>query len=375
MSVTSIVSFITNDKLKVFIKEVQDNFKELLEETYISRGERNFESILDTQYIIRQYLIENQERIDFSNAGFVLKDRHAKSMPSLFGLYMMVVSDLTKIQTIEDVMKQIEKRHVVLLGEKVELGVDASGVVFDATELHEDKLCCCSHTCHIENLAVIKNQFTNYCIVVGSECIHKNKLVDRDVMLREQKKTVKYIEKKKIADKIKEEKKRMKEDEKRRKIEEEREAYIQEQKKEDERRRKIEEERDAYVQKQREAYAQEQIRKRMDREEFDKRQEETRIESKEKERLYIEKYGRSSNDTRSFFGNLYNKPVEKPAVRKFIILEPRTYLDVTFAKKDKAKEMGAFYDVNYKKWCIRPYCRNPQGLLKEYKVIPDPRKN
>ena len=48
-------------------------------------------------------------------------------------------------------------------------------------------------------------------------------------MLREQKKTIKYIEKKKVADKIKEDKKQMKEDEKRRKLEEQREAYRQEQ--------------------------------------------------------------------------------------------------------------------------------------------------
>ena len=342
-----------------------------MEETNILRGERNLESILETQSIIRQYLVGHQHRIDFSTAGFVLRDGIAKSMPSLFGLYMMVVSDLTKIYTIEDVMKQVEKRYVVLLGQKVYLGNDASGVVFDGTELHKDKLCCCSHRCNIDNLAVIKNQFTNYCIVVGCVCIDKNKLVDRDVMLREQKKTLKYIEKKKIADKIKEDKKQLKEDEKRRKLEE-----------------------------QREAYRQEQIKKRIEKEKFDKKQEEMRIESKEKERLYVEKYGRTSNDIRSFFGDLYNKPVqipveepaeepeEKPAekpvereplplIRNFtkLKLEPRTYLDISYANKEKAKSNGAFYDADHRKWCIRPYCRNPLQLLKEYKVIPDPRKN
>ena len=362
MSVTSVVAFITNDKLKAFIKEVQENFKELLEETYKSRGERNFESILETQYIIRQYLVDHQHRIDFSTAGFILRDGHAKSMPSLFGLYMMVVSDLDHVYTIEDVMKQIERRNFFYLGQEVDFGIDASGVVFDGTELHEDKLCCCSHRCNIENMGAIRNQYTKYSIVVGSECIHKNKLIDRDVILREQKKTVKYIEKKKIADKIKEDKKQLKEDEKRRKLEE-----------------------------QREAYRQEQIKKRIEKEKFERKLEETRIEINGKEQLYVEKYGRTSNDIKSFFGDLYNKtvdkpveksaekpvekPVEKPAVRNFTILEPRTYLNISYANKDKAKEMGAFYDANHRKWCIRPYCRNPLQLLKEYKVIPDPRKN
>ena len=64
-------------------------------------------------------------------------------------------------------MKQVEKRYVVLLGQKVHLGNDASGVVFHGTELHKDKLCCCSYRCNIDNLAIIKNKFTNNCIVVG----------------------------------------------------------------------------------------------------------------------------------------------------------------------------------------------------------------
>lgn len=377
----SVVSFLTNDKLKVFISEIQEKFKDILEATHEMREDRNYESILVTQYIIRQYLIKHQNRIDFFPAGLVLRDGHPKSMPSLFGLYMMCVSELSLINTIDDVMEQIEKRYLLHLGE---FGLDAYQIVFNATELHEKKLCCCSHKCHIDNMWVIKNHYTNLNIVLGCDCIYKNNLIDRDVVLREQKKTPKYIEKKKIADKIKEDKKKAKEDEKKRifelKIEAEKQAEIQKRIDKEINDRKI----------------QEIIRANKEREEIEKLRlhtilEENKRKEQEKERLYVETHGRPSNDIRGFFGTIYNTPPVKietipvaiailveptlyaPIVRTFTKNEKRTYLNVSYTNKDKAKAMGAFYDMNYKKWCIRACCRDPEGLLREYKVIPDPR--
>jgi hypothetical protein len=52
-----------------------------------------------------------------------------------------------------------------------------------------------------------------------------------------------------------------------------------------------------------------------------------------------------------------------------------TYLDVSYTSKDRAKLLGAYYDGNQRKWYIPRYCKNKQALLKEYKVILDPRKN
>ena len=159
---TSEVHFITNDKLKIFMKEVQKIFKNQLEETHVLREGRYYESILEIQYTIRQYIIQNQHRIDFNNKSFRLIDGDPKSMPSLFGLYIMAVSDVEHIDSILDVMEQVEKKYFVHMGVKHYVGTDASAVLFYEKEIHEKKVCCCSHKCSLEHMGVIKNCITNY---------------------------------------------------------------------------------------------------------------------------------------------------------------------------------------------------------------------
>lgn len=93
-----------------------------MEETHVLREGRYYESILEIQYTIRQYIIQNQHRIDFNNKSFRLIDGDPKSMPSLFGLYMMAVSDVDHIDSILDVMEQVEKKYFVHMGVKCDLG-------------------------------------------------------------------------------------------------------------------------------------------------------------------------------------------------------------------------------------------------------------
>ena len=203
------VKFITNEKLKIFIKEIQTVFKAELEATCKAKEERNYEELLRIQYYIRQYIIKNQHRIDFSS-DITLIDKNPKSMPSLFGLYMMVVSKIEEVNTIVDVMKQIDRRFMCGMGIKHYCGLDASGVVFQTEDLgNTELLCCCSHYCNLDNLAIIRNNRTECCVIIGSECINKNKLIDADVIKAEREKTEKFINKKKIADDIKADKKRI----------------------------------------------------------------------------------------------------------------------------------------------------------------------
>jgi Domain of unknown function (DUF5710) len=187
------VAFITNERLKVFIKEIQVLYKADLDETKILSEDHNYEPILELQYHIRQHLIENQNRIDFVDKRFRLRDGFPLSMPSLFGLYMMVVSNIDKIDTIKDVMNQFLKRYLVHMGKKFTLGLDISGAIFKATEINEKKLCCCSHKCRLDNMYVIKNSFTDYHVVIGCECIKKNELIDKDVIIEAQKHTYKAM--------------------------------------------------------------------------------------------------------------------------------------------------------------------------------------
>lgn len=202
--VKSTVEYITNDGLKEFIKEVQFIFKEQLEDTKVLRTERNYEPILETQYEIREYLVKHQRRIQFSNQGFKLKDRACLSMPSLFGLYLMVLSNVDEIFSVNDAMKQIEKRYFRHMGVEMEAGMDVDHAVFSGVDfLQDNKRCCCSHNCRLENMGIIRNSFTNYYAIIGCDCILKNKLIDRDVYNEEKKKTRKEIIKKREKEQIK----------------------------------------------------------------------------------------------------------------------------------------------------------------------------
>lgn len=210
---TSEVKFITNDKLKIFINEIQTIFKAELEETLNAQEGRNFEEILAIQYTIRQYIIKNQHRIDFFS-NIHLAEGDAKSMPSLFGLYMMCVSKIEHIHNILDVMGQVEKRYICHMGVKQYCGIDASAVVFQTDDIGNKKVCCCSHKCMLNNMAIIKNSITNYHVVIGCDCINKNNLIDKDVIKNAIEKTEKYLIKKIATDKIKEDKNKIKADKK-----------------------------------------------------------------------------------------------------------------------------------------------------------------
>jgi hypothetical protein len=215
--VNSTVEYITNDGLKEFIKEVQFIFKEQLEDTKVLRTERNYEPILETQYEIREYLVKHQRRIQFSKQGFMLKDKACLSMPSLFGLYLMVLSDVDKVFCVNDAMKQIEKRYFRHMGEEMEAGMDVEEAVFSGNDFSQiNKRCCCSHSCKLVNMGIIRNSFTNYYAIIGCDCIFKHKLIDRDVYNEEKKKTRKEMIKKREKERIKQnliEEKRRREEE------------------------------------------------------------------------------------------------------------------------------------------------------------------
>jgi Domain of unknown function (DUF5710) len=54
-------------------------------------------------------------------------------------------------------------------------------------------------------------------------------------------------------------------------------------------------------------------------------------------------------------------------------VDKRTYLNVSFDVKDVAKECGAFFDYENKKWYIPNNCKKREILLEKYQTIPDPR--
>jgi hypothetical protein len=310
------VKFITDDDLKVFIKEVQAVFKDELQETILLGQEHNCERILEIQYLIRKYIIDNQKRINFSEK-ITLRDGSPNSMTSLFGLYMMVVADVEPIKTVVDVLRQVEHNYYVSLDRVVE--ADASGLyavraVIYGAEIHQRMLCCCSHKCHIEHMGIIKNMITNYHVVIGCDCIKKNYLIDKNVIKQEYEKTNKFImnKAKKLA--IKTQKKLEKDEAKQQEL-----LRIKEQ----------EEEKEAWEIRIREEEEEEAQRKR------------------DEENAIIYKRIELVNEIRR-----NNKPF---------------YIKVDYHKdRPEAKELGAWWDNNVKSWYIRPNSMKIYKLLEKY---------
>ena len=324
------VKFITDDDLKIFIKEVQGVFKDELKET-ISLGQtHDCDRLLEIQYMIRKYIIDNQKRINFSEK-ITLKDGSPHSMTSLFGLYMMVVADVEPIKTVVDVLRQVEHNYYVSLDRVVE--ADASGLyavraVIYGAEIHQKMLCCCSHKCHIEHMGIIKNMITNFHVVIGCDCIKKNYLIDKDVIKQEYEKTNKFImnQAKKLA--IKTQKKLDKDEAKRQALEQEAEK----------------EAREYEIRKARwDLLAEEEKRERMER----IAEEEEAQRKRDEENAIIYKRIELANEIRR-----NNKPF---------------YIDVDYHKdRPTAKALGAWWDKDVKSWYIRPNSMYIYNLLEKY---------
>ena len=338
------VKFITDDDLKVFIKEVQGVFKDELEET-ISLGQtHDCERILEIQYMIRKYIIDNQHRINFSE-NITLRESSPYSMTSLFGLYMMVVADVEPIKTVVDVLRQVEHTYYRSMDRVIE--ADASGLyavraVFYGTEIHQNMLCCCSHKCHIQNMGIIKNMITNFHVVIGCDCIKKNHLIDKEVIKQEQQKTNKFM-----ANKVKQLAIRTQKKIERDQMKQQELLRIEQQEARECAKRK--EKWDLKVALE-EAVMAEWVMRRVAEEEIeriDRMTKEVETQKKrEQENAIINKRMTLVNEIKR-----NNKPF---------------YLNVEYKDKDTAKMLGAWWDNDVRKWYIRPNCVNIYNLLLKY---------
>lgn len=177
------VSFYFNDKLKAFIKDVQNVFKSDLKETITLAMERNYTSILSIQFKIRQYIILHQNKIDFITKQ-KLMERSPQSMPNLFGLCLLVVSNIDKLTNILDIMFQINPDYV-------------EAVYYEQDE-QEDAVCVCSHSCYLDNMYCITNNETKYTVVIGNECIKKYDLIDNTICKEAKMRTPEGVKKEKL---------------------------------------------------------------------------------------------------------------------------------------------------------------------------------
>lgn len=163
MEVKNKSTFILDDNLIDLMTELQTIFQSLLVESRESHLRRDFEKMLENQNIMRNYIITNQNRINFKKP-LKLSFGAPNTMPELFGLCMLMVCDLTKIHIIDDIMVQFE--------------VTGESPVFENNDDEREDHCVCTHSCRTNNLWKTTNIQNGNTIILGCDCILKKHIDD-----------------------------------------------------------------------------------------------------------------------------------------------------------------------------------------------------
>jgi hypothetical protein len=139
---------------------------------------RDFTTLQDIQEDIREEMIKSQFMLNFDSESITLT-RSYKSHPDFFALMLVMISNLTKCKNWNDVIQQNidDSRH----DKGITLAGFENDVEDDIGELVGHK-CACNHSCKPMNQYLINNKFTNLHLLIGEDCILKNKILNADDM-------------------------------------------------------------------------------------------------------------------------------------------------------------------------------------------------
>lgn len=165
---TNEVKFVLNDELIVLMGELQEHFRVLLLESIDHALHRAYNILLVNQSKIRDYIIENQHRITFIPKHTLRLS--SDSMPELYGLCMLAVSDLSRVSSFEDITEQF-----MVFGEVP---------VFENNIDQKKDMCICSHLCLTNNLWQTKNIYNNNSLILGSVCIAKYQVSGTETIIQ-----------------------------------------------------------------------------------------------------------------------------------------------------------------------------------------------
>jgi hypothetical protein len=152
----------------------------------------NFDKLQLLQHKLRKIFIKCQSLLTISKHPFKLED-NKYSYPSFFGLFCLLISDLSRVHKWEDV-----------LGNNFTITIHS---VYDIVAKKEDMFwnekecyCCCGHWVMDDNQYLITNKDTGYNILVGSVCKTKYNLLSpqdnkylNKLKLGNKKKYIKYM--------------------------------------------------------------------------------------------------------------------------------------------------------------------------------------
>jgi hypothetical protein len=163
-SIINVTTIRFDENLKNFISRVKDSFD------MSQLQSRDFKTLQLIQDLIRDRMFNHQNILNFNSPSQKLTKSH-KSHPNFFALMLSLISDLTKCETWLDVIKQNTfKNNVTLSGFENEIEDDIASL---------DKYkCACNHICEPCNQYLLSNQYTNLNLLIGCNCIEKNKILN-----------------------------------------------------------------------------------------------------------------------------------------------------------------------------------------------------
>jgi hypothetical protein len=141
-----------------------------------STSDENIEMINKALIDIRKWFANNQRRIDMNS--YLSVEIKSFQHPDYYALLTALVADLDQCESWEDVYNQVDKaikENSANLSETMSF-LDLGD--FDERKEFQYK-CLCGHNCKNENLALIKNPFTELHLLVACDCITKTGIISK----------------------------------------------------------------------------------------------------------------------------------------------------------------------------------------------------
>jgi hypothetical protein len=184
---------IFNDKLKAFIKQIENNI-DLTPLSYDYSNDKYCKYIFECQQKIRDYIIKYQECFDTINNA-KLPFLNFREMYSIMVLLLIDDLDDIKYDCYESIWKELHKNN--------NSGVDDMDDIYNFNNLHWDYVynlqhnafkkhipytsneaqkCFCGHHCLIKNIYELTNKNMDKVLLIGCDCILKTGIKTREEM-------------------------------------------------------------------------------------------------------------------------------------------------------------------------------------------------
>jgi hypothetical protein len=173
------VRIVFNAKYRKYIHRLQHRFKDYL-------NSMSAYDLLNEQEIIRDYILDNKQNIDFTGDPFKIRPHN---MQEIFVIMVSIISDVDICGSLTEIVKQ--KKEIVPDEEYEDYNINMD----EDIETH----CACGHGVYVGNSPVIFNSYTGKFLLIGCDCALKH-----EIITKEEEKEIKKKSRGKIARKKRE---------------------------------------------------------------------------------------------------------------------------------------------------------------------------